>query len=139
MGIDSIRNKWLLNFVVKDKQENYLNEERFFRAAVIVPQGAQKIAAVLENFLEYRRGEPFVDGGFYSSAEDQTALIYAAWVLATHDSQYLKLVQRFLLILDWEHCFYERDDFFKDIKDMGRITGDNGIFYRDSMCLWVCR
>ena len=110
-GIDAIRNDWLLNFAFKDKQDRYLNEERFFKVAVKVPYGDNKIADILKNYINY--------GGerLYSNAEDQTALIFTAWVLATHHPKYLELVLDFLKTLDWEHIFYERDEFLNDIKN----------------------
>ncbi len=99
--ISSIRNKWFLIFAVKDQKDRYLDEENFFRIAMEVDEGAEKVKRIIQNFLSYFRKHGNVDDQLFKN-EDEYSILTAVRSLSLTDEKYLDIVLEYLSTILWD-------------------------------------
>lgn len=88
---------------------NYYNEYNFFYTAIQVEKTEDKIAKIVKNYINYE----YVS--YIHFSDSSSPLAPAAGALSTFDERYLDLTREFMGVLDWEHSFYERDEYLEAI------------------------
>jgi len=110
-NIDAIKSGHLLIFRVKDK-ENYEEEISFFKKAIKVEGAAEKIEAIVTNFINYKEE--------YLWLNDETpAITYAILALVRKDKKWIPNYIDFLRCCDLDHEVEQSGDIQEIIEKYG--------------------
>lgn len=97
-------------FLFEDETRQW-DEDAFFRRAVQLPDGPERMARLIEDFCNYEEADCC-----YCDYE-KTTLADCAFQLAMEDPGRLPLLSRYLNVLDMDHeCFFTQDGIYKLIE-----------------------